>query len=168
MHKVNFEGAAQTASSYYVLLHPDPARFVAWRSELETFLPERLNFKPKKLADQRAYFATPHLRMRVLMQVGKHWTLAGICPGGQPTQCFVYRPSFGFCTERPLHTPPVLRRALNASCVVHLIANQSGHFKIDLKTPHAALLVAGAAACQPLFVPTQSNPVESLSHERTV
>lgn len=82
-------GAAQTESSYYVLLHPDPARFVAWRSELETFLHERLNFKPKKLADQRAYFATPHLRMRV----GKHWTLAGICPGGQPTEFFVHRPA---------------------------------------------------------------------------
>lgn len=85
------------------------------------------------LADQHAYFVALHPGTRVLMQVGKHWMLAGVCPAGLPRGRTVQRPSLGPCTEWPLHRLPMLRQALKASGISHQIVCQSGHFKTGFK-----------------------------------
>jgi RNA-directed DNA polymerase len=85
------------------------------------------------LATQHAYFATLHLGTRVLMQVGRHWMLAGSCPPGLPPGQTVQRPNLGPCTEWPLAWLPALRCDLKAAGIGHQIVSQTGHFKTGFK-----------------------------------
>jgi len=85
------------------------------------------------LADQHRYFAALFPAARVLMQVGKHWLLAGPCSASLPPGYTVQRPGLGPCTEWPLAALPLLRRRLMASSTDHLVVSQSGHFQTGFK-----------------------------------
>ncbi|WP_296676030.1 reverse transcriptase domain-containing protein [Rhodoferax sp.] len=85
------------------------------------------------LADQHHYFAKLYSGTRVLMQVGRHWMLAGSCPPGMPPGQTVQRPNLGPCTEWPLARLSELRQALKGSGISYQIVSQSGHFKTGFK-----------------------------------
>ena len=85
------------------------------------------------LADQHRYFAALYPDTRVLMQVGKHWLLAGVCPPSLPQGQRVQRPGLGPCTEWPLTSLPLLRQRLKSRGIAHLLVSQTGHFKTGFK-----------------------------------
>lgn len=85
------------------------------------------------LASQYHYFAERYPGTRVLMQVGKHWLLAGACPLGLPQGCTVPRSGLGPCTEWPLAALALLRQHLRSMGIGHQVVSQSGHFKTGFK-----------------------------------
>ena len=112
------------------------------------------------LADQHRYFAQAYPGSRVLLQVGKHWLLAGAPPPGLPQGLAVQRPGLGPCTEWPLAALAQLRERLRASGVKHSVVSQSGHFKTGFKQRTltavwlpTAMAPSGATPlpCQPLI-----------------
>lgn len=108
------------------------------------------------LADQYHYFAKAYPHTRVLMQVGKHWLLAGACPPCLPQGRNVPRPGLGPCTEWPLAALPLLRQHLRASGIGHQVVSQSGHFKTGFK--HRTLTgVWWPTAVAPADAPTPSS-----------
>jgi hypothetical protein len=104
------------------------------------------------LADQHRYFARLYPGVRVLMQVGKHWLLAGACPPGLPQGHTVQRPGLGPCTEWPLAALPLLRQHLKSCGIAHQVVSQSGHFKTGFKHRTLTAVWLAPAPEQPFFV----------------
>ncbi len=112
------------------------------------------------LADQHRYFAKAYPGARVLMQVGKHWLLAGACPSGLAQGQTVQRPGLGPCTEWPLAALALLRQQLRARGIGHQVVSQTGHFKTGFKhrTLTAVWLPPGAIGAAPAATPFSIKP----------
>jgi hypothetical protein len=110
------------------------------------------------LADQHRYFATLYPGTRVLLQVGKHWMLAGPCPSALPPGRTVQRPSLGPCTEWPLAALPVLRQRLKARGMAHAVVSQTGHFKTGFKHRTLTAVWYPALSASPSFLFTPAHP----------
>ena len=111
------------------------------------------------LADQHGYFAAMAPVARVLLQVGKHWLLAGPCPTALAPGQRVQRPGLGPCTEWPLAALPMLRQRLMDSSTSHLVVSQSGHFKTGFKQRSlSAVWLAQPLTSRPFLLTRLSSP----------
>lgn len=109
------------------------------------------------LADQHNYFARRLPGVRVLLQVGKHWALAGPCPAGLPQGRQVQRPRLGPCTEWPLAALPLLRSRLKSHGISHQVVSQTGHFKTGFKQRSLTAVWLARAHPEFLLYPTPAS-----------
>lgn len=111
------------------------------------------------LADQHHHFARRLPGVRVLLQVGNRWALAGGCPAGLPPGKVVQRPNLGPCTEWPLATLPLLRQRLKAHAISHQVVSQTGHFKTGFKQRSLTAVWLASPHEQFLLYPTSATPL---------
>jgi hypothetical protein len=116
-----------------IIQHPWLAQVFATGTTPQLGAPRWAPPSVSNLADQQRYFAALYPAARQLMQVGKHWLLAGPGIRGLPPGQQVLRPGLGPCTEWPLASLGLLRQRLKSGAIAHTVVSQTGHFKTGFK-----------------------------------